>query len=57
METFHTDRFSERRSENIYYPFASREEWELGAFLTRADLSMSVIDEFLSLGLVSYDLS
>ena len=52
METFHMDKFSECRSENIYYPFTSREEWELAAFLTQTDLSMSVIDEFLSLELV-----
>ena len=54
MDSFHADKFAEHRTGNIYYPFRSRDEWELGAFLTRANLSMNVVDEFLSLGLVSF---
>jgi hypothetical protein len=38
---------------NLYYPFASRDEWELAAFLLRSDLSLASIDSFLSLKLVS----
>lgn len=52
MDTFYTDKFAEERIENPYYPFASRAEWELASFLSRADLSMKFIDEFLSLELV-----
>ena len=53
MSNFHADKFAEYRAQNIYYPFASRGEWELGAFLTQANMSMKVIDEFLSLESVS----
>ena len=38
---------------NIYYPFASQQEWELAAFLLKSKLSMSDIDEFLRLDIVS----
>ena len=53
IDRFHTDKFAEHCAENIYYPFASREEWELGAFLSQSNMSMKIIDEFLSLELVS----
>ena len=53
MNNFHADKFAEHRAQNIYYPFASRDEWELGAFLSQADISMKATDEFLSLGRVS----
>ena len=54
MDNFHTDKFSEERASHPYYPFASSGEWELASFLSRADLSMKFIDEFLSLELVSF---
>jgi hypothetical protein len=53
IDKFHTDRFAEHRAENLYFPFASKDEWELAAFLTQSNLSMKVIDAFLSLVLVS----
>jgi hypothetical protein len=53
MEEFDGDRYAGERVENLYYPFASRDEWELAAFLLRSDLSMASIDSFLSLNLVS----
>jgi hypothetical protein len=53
MDNFYADKFSDHRTSNVYYPFASRDEWELGAFLTEADILMKVIDKFLSLQLVS----
>ncbi|KAG2737451.1 hypothetical protein P692DRAFT_201663931, partial [Suillus brevipes Sb2] len=34
------------------YPFASKEEWEIGDFLLRSPLSMATIDVFLKLPLV-----
>jgi hypothetical protein len=53
MSEFNRDQYAPERVENIYYPFASRDEWELAAFLLRSDLSMGSIDSFLSLKLVS----
>ena len=53
MEKFDCDQYVEERKMNLYYPFASRDEWELAAFLLRSDLSMASIDSFLSLKLVS----
>ena len=53
MQQFECDEFSEERSQNLYYPFASRAEWELAAFLLRSDLSLSALDMLLSLNLVS----
>jgi hypothetical protein len=53
MSEFHHDQYAVECLENIYYPFASRDEWELAAFLLQSDLSMRSIDSFLSLKLVS----
>ena len=53
MSEFNRDQYAVERVENIYYPFTSRDEWELAAFLYRSDLSMGSIDSFLSLKLVS----
>jgi hypothetical protein len=53
MQQFDCDEFAEERTENLYYPFASRAEWELAAFLLRSDLSLAALDMFLSLNLVS----
>jgi hypothetical protein len=53
MKQFNLDTFATERVKNIYYPFASRAEWELAAFLLRSDLSIAAIDKFLSLTLVS----
>lgn len=54
MDAFDTDTFAKERLDNIYYPFASREEWALASFLIRSNLSMAAMDELLSLSLVSY---
>ena len=53
MDTFGSDQFSEFRKSNLYYPFASRSEWELALWLLRSGLSMRAIDAFLSLPIVS----
>ncbi|KAG2030953.1 hypothetical protein BDR03DRAFT_986755 [Suillus americanus] len=42
----------EERKENLFYPFASKEEWEIGDFLLCSPLSMATIDVFLKLPLV-----
>jgi hypothetical protein len=52
LDNFCSDKFSGNRSRNLYHPFMSKEEWELAAFLTQSDLSMKVIDSFLSLEMV-----
>ena len=48
------DKFAERRKGNIYYPLASRDEWELASFLLNSRLSMAAVNCFLKLELVSY---
>jgi hypothetical protein len=53
MENFHTDQFSEEHSQNPFYPFSSRGEWQLVSFLSWVELSMRFINEFLSLDFIS----
>jgi hypothetical protein len=53
MDSFRSDRHGDKRIDNLYYPFASRDEWELASFLSRSNLSMTSTDQFLSLQLVS----
>jgi len=52
LNKFEVDQFNECRSSNIYYPFASRGEWQMGSWLLHSGLSMSAINAFLSLDLV-----
>ncbi|KAI6023119.1 hypothetical protein BKA83DRAFT_4027559, partial [Pisolithus microcarpus] len=52
VNKFDVDKFSEHRSLNIYYPFASSGDWELGLWLLCSSLSMSAINTFLSLSLI-----
>ena len=49
MERFDDDQYSGIRASNIYYPFAGKDEWELGSFLHSSGLSMKKIDDFLQL--------
>ncbi|KAF8220281.1 hypothetical protein L208DRAFT_1072016, partial [Tricholoma matsutake] len=51
MSEFNCDQYAVECVENIYYPFASRDEWELAAVLLQSDLSMGSIDSFLLLKL------
>ena len=53
LQRFDCDQYAQERKKNLYYPFASRDEWELATFLLRSDLSLASIDSFLSLKLVS----
>lgn len=57
MDEFDCDQYAGERIKNLYYPFASRDEWELAAYLLRSDLSMASIDSLLSLNLVSATLT
>ncbi|TFK70651.1 hypothetical protein BDN72DRAFT_896229 [Pluteus cervinus] len=52
MNRFDDDWFAEERKHNIYYPFASKEEWDVAFFLVRSRLSSAFIDEFLALPLI-----
>jgi hypothetical protein len=54
MDVFDADVCAENRRDNLYYPFASRQEWQMASFLLRSSLSMAAIDEFLSIDLVSF---
>ena len=53
MDEFDRDQYAGEWRENLYYLFASKDEWEVVAFLLRSDLSMASIDSLLSLNLVS----
>jgi len=53
LDVFDADCHAEKRIQHLYYPFASKAEWSLAAFLLRSDLSMNSIDKFLKLELVS----
>lgn len=53
MDDFDDDAFAETRGDNLYYPFASRHEWEVASFLLGSRLSMAAIDRLLKLELVS----
>ncbi|KAG6826751.1 hypothetical protein H0H92_014591, partial [Tricholoma furcatifolium] len=38
MDSFNSDKFNEERKDNLYYPFASKDEWELSSFLMESGL-------------------
>jgi hypothetical protein len=54
LENFDTDAYASQRAANLYYPFSSKEEWELASFLLMSGLSMAKITKFLSLKLVCF---
>ena len=54
MDQFFSDKHGELRKENLFYLFASQEDWQLASWLLCSRLSMAAIDGFLSLDLVSY---
>lgn len=56
MGKFDLDDFSDQRKKNLYYPFASKEDWEMAAFLLRSGMSLALIDDFLNLQFVSASL-
>ena len=53
MDKFDEDKYAKLRNACPYYPFSTKEEWELAAYLLESDLSMASIDRFLKLSLVS----
>ncbi|KAJ6545132.1 hypothetical protein B0H10DRAFT_1969908 [Mycena sp. CBHHK59/15] len=46
---FECDQYAEQRKLNMYYPFASRDEWELVSFIVRSNMTLAATDEFLKL--------
>lgn len=56
MERFDDDEHSGLRTTNTYYPFAGKDEWELGSFLLSSGLSMRKINDFLRLKMVTTNL-
>jgi len=54
INKFHADEFSNHRVSNIYYPFTSTGDWELGSWLLCSGLSMNAINSFLTLDLVHF---
>lgn len=55
MDKFDGDEHAAMWKENLYYPWASWSEWELISFLLHSSLSMTKIDQFLSLDPVDND--
>jgi len=53
MDVFDADPHADKREENLYYPFASKQDWEMASWLLCSGLSMTAIDQFLRLQLVS----
>ncbi|KAG1887061.1 hypothetical protein F4604DRAFT_1675107 [Suillus subluteus] len=52
LDLFNANEHAEYRKENLFYPFTSREEWEVTDFLLRSALSMAAIDKFLQLSMI-----
>ena len=52
MDNFRQDKYTGKWQENLYFPFASREEWQLASWLLRSHLSLSAIDSLLLLDIV-----
>ncbi|KAF7972624.1 hypothetical protein HWV62_17370 [Athelia sp. TMB] len=52
MDQFDADDNAEERKENLYFPWISKGDHGLGAWLLRSGLSMQAIDDFLALELV-----
>ena len=53
MDVFWQDKYAQEQQENLYYPFASDEEWEFSSWCLHSGLSMAAIDSLLSLSIVS----
>ena len=60
LQTMEEDQYEAFRKDNIFYPFASRAEWELASWLSQGALSQKAIDMFLRLeyvGTILYSVS
>jgi hypothetical protein len=52
LDLFDTDEYVDCRKDNLFYPFASRNKWEVANFLLWSSLSMAAINEFLALSII-----
>ncbi|KAJ7784052.1 hypothetical protein B0H14DRAFT_2630709 [Mycena olivaceomarginata] len=52
IDNFSKDRHTNDRQNNLYYPFASADEWEVASYLARSNMTVVQIDEFLKLRLL-----
>ncbi|KAI5988015.1 hypothetical protein EDD15DRAFT_2199192 [Pisolithus albus] len=52
MDTFHEDQYSSERRSNLYFPFASQQEWQFASWLLHSRLSLTAIDSLLALGIL-----
>ncbi|KAI5987812.1 hypothetical protein EDD15DRAFT_2173050 [Pisolithus albus] len=52
MDTFHEDQCSGERRSNLYFPFASQQEWQFASWLLRSRLSLTAIDSLLALDIL-----
>lgn len=55
LNIFDNDPHASKHVDNLYYPFASKDEWELASFLLQSGMSMASINSFLSLTIVSFN--
>lgn len=56
MDQFDADQHANERKNNLYFPWTSKGDHGLGAWLLRSGLSMRAINEFLALELVCHPL-
>lgn len=54
LDDFRQDEHAAERRDNLYFPFASHDEWQLASWLLRSRLSISALDSLLSLNIVGY---
>lgn len=54
LDLFNEDPYASQRVHNLYFPFKSKDEWQLVRFLLRCRLTMQEVDEFVNLHLVRY---
>ena len=54
MDKFDSDKYASACIQNLYYPFDSKDKWELASFLLLSNLSQLSINKLLSLALVSF---
>ncbi|KIJ13948.1 hypothetical protein PAXINDRAFT_13271 [Paxillus involutus ATCC 200175] len=52
MDVFREDQYTEQRQENLYFPWASKEEWAFVSWLLCSRLSMAAIDSLLYLDII-----
>ncbi|KAI6020926.1 hypothetical protein BKA83DRAFT_4126818 [Pisolithus microcarpus] len=53
MDQFFSDQYGKLHKENLFYLFASQEDWQIALWLLHSHLSMAAIDSFLSLNLLT----